>query len=483
MSKQVKRPIPARALITGIRAIGYSFSTAVADIIDNSITADAKEVCVESDPLAEMPYFCILDNGKGMDNDGLDNALLLGSDRTEKKDSEKELGRFGLGLKSASLSQCRKVTVATKQRGSQRIFAMCLDLDVIEKDNEYKLEILNPTEIKELPCIDKLDAFKSGTLVIWNDFDRIEKKNFERNFRQLVADSKKHVELVFHNFYNSIKIYFNNLRIEKRDPFLRSARGRQPGKTNIVSYNGKKIEITAHTLPYANSLSTEERKLLGNPVSLANDQGFYIYRNKRLISWGGWMRMQPKSELNKLARVEINFPSTLDSVWTLDVKKSSAKIPDSLKDAIFASITEATTKSKKATTFPGSKEKRGDVPLWERIEERSGAIRYQINRKNPAIIQLQENIGKNENNLLGIILSQLESFIPKMRIYNDLAENKDIQNTSNDIELETVVEQIKTILSLADGDAYIDIFEKLFLAEQYQNFYNQKELIKKKVFQ
>jgi len=483
MSKQVKRPIPARALITGIRAIGYSFSTAVADIIDNSITADAKEVFVESDPLAEMPYFCILDNGKGMDNDGLDNALLLGSDRTEKKDSEKELGRFGLGLKSASLSQCRKVTVATKQRGSQRIFAMCLDLDVIEKDNEYKLEILNPTEIKELPCIDKLDAFKSGTLVIWNDFDRIEKKNFERNFRQLVADSKKHVELVFHNFYNSIKIYFNNLRIEKRDPFLRSARGRQPGKTNIVSYNGKKIEITAHTLPYANSLSTEERKLLGNPVSLANDQGFYIYRNKRLISWGGWMRMQPKSELNKLARVEINFPSTLDSVWTLDVKKSSAKIPDSLKDAIFASITEATTKSKKATTFPGSKEKRGDVPLWERIEGRSGAIRYQINRKNPAIIQLQENIGKNENNLLGIILSQLESFIPKMRIYNDLAENKDIQNTSNDIELETVVEQIKTILSLADGDAYNDVFEKLFLAEQYQNFYNQKELIKKKVFQ
>ena len=254
MSKQVKRPIPARALITGIRAIGYSFSTAVADIIDNSITADAKDVFVESDPLAEIPYFCILDNGKGMDNDGLDNALLLGSDRTDKKDSEKELGRFGLGLKSASLSQCRKVTVATKQRSSQRIFAMRLDLDVIEKDNEYKLEILNPAEILALPCVDKLDAFKSGTLVVWNDFDRIEKKNFEKNFRQLVADAKKHVELVFHNFYNSIKIYFNSLRIEKRDPFLRSARGRQPGKTNIVSYNGKKIEITAHTLPYANSL-------------------------------------------------------------------------------------------------------------------------------------------------------------------------------------------------------------------------------------
>ena len=116
MSKQIKRPIPAKALITGIRAIGYSFSTAVADVIDNSITADAKKIFVESNPLAEEPYFCILDDGKGMDDDGLDNALLLGSDRTDKRDSEKELGRFGLGLKSASLSQCRKVTVATKQK-------------------------------------------------------------------------------------------------------------------------------------------------------------------------------------------------------------------------------------------------------------------------------------------------------------------------------------------------------------------------------
>lgn len=483
MSKQIKRPIPAKALITGIRAIGYSFSTAVADIIDNSITADAKKIFVESDPLADEPYFCILDDGKGMDDDGLDNALLLGSDRTDKRDSEKELGRFGLGLKSASLSQCRRVTVATKQRKTQRIVAMCLDLDVIERDDEYKLAILNSDEINSLPCIKQLEAFKSGTLVIWNDFDRIEKKGFEKNFRQLVADAKKHIELVFHRFYNALEIYFDGLRIERRDPFLLSAHGRQPGKTNVVLYNGKKIEIVAHTLPYANSLTSEERKLLGNPKSIYDDQGFYIYRNKRLISWGGWMRMNPKSELNKLARVQIDFPSTLDSVWTLDVKKSSAKIPDSLKDVIFSSIAEATIKSKKATTFPGVKERRGDVPLWERIEARDGTVRYQINRNNPAIIQLQENLGKNESNLLDIVLSQLESFIPKMRIYNDLADSKDIQNNPSDIELETVVDQVKLILSLANESAIGELFENLFLAEQYQKFYDQKEMIKKKVFQ
>ena len=150
---------------------------------------------------------------------------------------------------------------------------------------------------------------------------------------------------------------------------------------------------------------------------------------------------------------------------------------------IFSSIAEATIKSKKATTFPGVKERKGDMPLWERIEARDGTIRYQINRKNPTIVQLQENLGKNENNLLDVVLSQLESFIPKMRIYNDLADSKDIQNNPSDIELESVVDQMKLILSLANETTVEELFDNLFLAEQYQKFYDQKEIVRKKVFQ
>ena len=169
MSELVERQFPAKALITGLRAIGYSFSTAVADIIDNSISAHATEVKVFSDPLAEEPYFCILDNGCGMNRKELDNAMLPGSDREDKQDSEIELGRFGLGLKSASLSQCREFTVASKKFG--KIQAMSFDLDVIERENKLLLKQLTKDEILGLPNIDLLDKYDTGTLVIWTKFD------------------------------------------------------------------------------------------------------------------------------------------------------------------------------------------------------------------------------------------------------------------------------------------------------------------------
>ena len=140
MSKVVQQIPPARALINGIRAIGYSFSTSVADIIDNSIAANAKTINVFSDPLSDNPYFCILDDGTGMDYEELNNAMIFGSDRSKKTDDILDLGRFGLGLKSASLSQCRELIVVTKQQNE--VFTMSYDLDVIEKNNDWNYKIL-----------------------------------------------------------------------------------------------------------------------------------------------------------------------------------------------------------------------------------------------------------------------------------------------------------------------------------------------------
>ena len=169
MSELVERQFPAKALLTGLRAIGYNFATAVADIMDNSISAEATEINVFSDPLCNVPYFCILDNGYGMSSNELDNAMLPGSDRENKEDSKLELGRFGLGLKSASLSQCREFTVASKKFG--KIRAMSFDLDVIEAANKLLLKQLTDEEIEKLPQIARLKEYKSGTLVIWTKFD------------------------------------------------------------------------------------------------------------------------------------------------------------------------------------------------------------------------------------------------------------------------------------------------------------------------
>lgn len=483
MSELVERHFPAKALLTGLRAIGYSFPTAVADIIDNSISAMASEIRVYSDPLATDPYFCILDNGCGMNTSELDNAMLPGSDREGKTDSKLELGRFGLGLKSASLSQCREFTVASKKYG--KIRAMSFDLDIIESENKLMLKQLNSEEIESLPQITKLKEYESGTIVIWTKFDKIEvlAKNFEDSFRTVVADAKKHVELVFHRFYSKIAIYFNDKRIERRDPFLLGSIGRQQtGRTSEITIDGSSIVVIPYTLPFANTLTSEEKALLGNPKSIFDEQGFYLYRNERLISWGSWMRMGIRSELNKLARIQVDIPSTLDSVWMLDVKKSSAKIPDKIKDRIRMAVEDSIVRSKRTTRFPGVKEQSKDLKVWERINEHEGKIRYQINRDLPTLATLYEALGDSERNLLDIVLSQIECYLPKYSIANDNMDSLTIVNSDADAEEEHLIDELEGIIALCDSTRKADTFDRLFMVEAYQKLLPRKDEIRRRIF-
>ncbi|MBO4384260.1 MAG: ATP-binding protein [Clostridia bacterium] len=483
MGELVEKHFPAKALLTGLRAIGYNFSTAVADIIDNSVSAQANTVRIYSDPLATIPYFCILDNGNGMSFAELNNAMLPGSDRTGKEDCELELGRFGLGLKSASLSQCREFIVASKKYG--KINAMSFDLDEIENSNKLVLSVLDKNEIAELPYIAELREYYSGTLVVWEKFDKIESssKSFEDSFRSAVAEAKKHVEFVFHRFYDDLEIYFNNKRIERRDPFLLGSFGRQQtGRTTRISIGESIITVTPYTLPFANTLTSEEKALLGNPKSIYDEQGFYIYRNKRLISWGNWMRMGIRSELNKLARIQVDIPSSLDEVWTLDVKKSSAKIPDIIKNQIKAAVEDSVIRSRRTTRFPGVKEQMPEVQVWDRVNLHEGQIKYQINREMPAIVALSNAIGESEKELLEIVLSQIESYLPKYRINNDNMDALTIVNSGEDVEDERLISEIETIIAFFDSETRKSVFENIFMAENYQRLLPRKEEIKRRIF-
>ena len=483
MSELVERQFPAKALLTGLRAIGYSFSTAVADIIDNSISAFAKEIRVYSDPLAQVPYFCILDDGCGMSSKELDNAMLLGSNREFKNDGEIELGRFGLGLKSASLSQCREFTVASKKFG--KIRAMSFDLDVIEDQDKLLLKQLNESEINQLPHIESLKKYETGTIVIWTKFDKIDgsASNFENSFRSLIAESKRHVELVFHRFYNTIQIFYNDKRIERRDPFLVDSIGRQQtGRSTSIPVDGSIIVVTPYTLPFANTLTSEEKALLGNPKSIFDEQGFYLYRNKRLISWGNWMHMGIRSELNKLARIQIDIPSSLDSVWMLDVKKSSAKIPDKIKDWIKIAVQDSIVRSRRTNKFPGVKEQSVEVKVWDRIDKHEGKIQYQINRENPIIIALNENLGVNEKILFEMLLSQIECYLPKYSIINDSNDSLNIINSGFDAEEENLFDEVKNIISMIPTDKQERMFDTIFMMESYQKLRGKKEEIHRRIF-
>lgn len=483
MSIEVERKFPAKALMLGLRSIGYSFSTAVADIIDNSISAEASEIKIYSDPLHTNPYFCVLDNGHGMDGKELNNAMLPGSDRNNVEDSELELGRFGLGLKSASLSQCREFIVATKKYG--RLKAMSFDLDLIEERNKLFLKEWDETEINLLPHILELKQFESGTLVIWTKFDKIEAlaKNFEDSFRQLVADSKKHVELVFHRFYDDIYIYFNGKRVERRDPFLLASHGRQQtGRRTIIQVDGRIIQVIPYTLPFAKTLTAEEKALLGNPKSIYDDQGFYLYRNKRLISWGNWLRMGIRSELNKLARIQVDIPSSLDSVWMLDVKKSSAKIPDKIKDQLRMAVEDSLIRSKRTIKTPGVKEASPQYNVWDRINEHDGNVRYEINRENPLIIGLEKTLNHDQIVLLNDLLSQLEKSIPKYRIHNDVIDSINIVNDILDTQETELVQQLKRCIDLFPINEQRNVFERLLASEQFLRLADCRQRIEGEIF-
>lgn len=476
---------PATSLLKGLRAIGYSFSTAVADIIDNSITAQATWVKLYLDPLDKEPYFLIFDNGYGMNSNELENAMLFGSNRENKIDCEEDLGRFGLGLKSASLSQCKKFVVISKKYG--RINAMSYDIDEIEKTNSWDLQILAREEINTYPYVDKLMELESGTIVIWNKFDKIQSEsgdNFENTFRSIVAEMKKHIEYVFHRFYNDIDIFINEKRIEKRDPFLQSSLRAQHGRMTKIKVDGcdRTIDVVPHTLPYANTLTQEEKALLGNPKSIYDEQGFYIYRNKRLIYWGNWMHMGYKSELNKLARIQVDIPSDLDEMWMLDVKKSSAKIPQVIKDQIRSAIEDSTIKSKRVIRYRGDNEAKSECPVWNRIRDRDGFVKYEINRDNPLIKILLDNIGNTENDLLENLLSQIEFYLPKARIQNDNADAINIINgNEDDLEETKLMEDVVKCLQLFPNSVREYQLEKLLSCEAYSKIASKKDEILKNI--
>ena len=443
MAQEIIKIPPAKSLIFGLRCIGYNFSTALADIIDNSISAEAKNIKVFSNPDVKEPYVVIFDDGCGMGRKALENAMTLGSDRETKEDCELELGRFGLGLKSASFSQCLRLTVASKN--CNRINAMRYDLKKIETTNEWKLDILDDDEIKLLPEIEKLIEARSGTIVIWEQFDKIEEssKSFKDSFISTIGLAKQHIEFVFHRFYDKINFEFNGHKIEKRDPLLSGYPNSQEGRTQEILIDGNKIIVTPFVLPYANSLNEEQKKMLGNPKSIYDDQGFYIYRNKRLIIWGSWLHMNIRSEFNKLARVRVDIPSELDSMWMLDVKKSSAKIPDRIKEQLRISVKDSIIRSKREIKYPGKKEAEAEMPLWRRVEFHGGLVKYEINKEdNPIYTQLISILDEDQRKLLDAYLDKIEEFIPKGLIVSDNADSLRILNSEEAQEEEKLIKEL-----------------------------------------
>ena len=359
MNNYLENNPSADILINSMRAMGYTFESAVADVIDNSVSVKANmiEIKFPVDP-AEC-YVAICDNGKGMSREKLIEAMRYGSQVEGETRSEDDLGRFGLGLKAASLSQCRRLTVASKQDGE--ISALIWDLDVIgEKKGWYMVECTQE-QISDIKFVSFLDDYESGTVVLWENFDLIEKSsgNVYAELNRLQDSTADYLSLIFHRYLNregnaKVTIKVNNFTLKGLDPFLENHK-----KTNIRRrieipiLDSKGIEryvsVQPYVLPFQKDLTAEDKKLSGGIENYRSKQGFYIYRNERLIIWGTWFGRH-RDELTKYARVKVDIPNTLDDIWNIDIKKQNATIPSIIKSRLTRAVDEAMDLAVKAQT-------------------------------------------------------------------------------------------------------------------------------------
>jgi len=426
------------SLIESMRAVGYTTETAVADLIDNSISAGSSTIQIEYDATHD-PFVSILDDGQGMNALELTNAMRHGSRNPVDSRATHDLGRFGLGLKTASLSQCKKLTVVSKK--NNEINARCWDLDFVKSEQRWVVVVPEIHELQLLHLYENLLEQESGTLVVWQTLDKLMAGSATpiEEMKTRMENLHHHLSFVFHRFSKkehsipAINIFVNGLKLDVLDPFLKGNSFTQPLEGQEIRIENESIEVQPYVLPHLSHLSSDQAQLAGGVDGLRNNQGFYIYRNRRLVIWGTWFRLIPKEEFYKLTRVQVDIPNSLDHLWSLDIKKSSASPPDTIRNRLRDLIPHFANVSRLTITYPGRKHKAqsGFHPFWERIEASHGTFRYQINADHPSIKSLTDNMGKIEQKTLQHILDLLASALPLESIYSDMCSDRRSETMSD----------------------------------------------------
>ncbi|MBK8293668.1 MAG: ATP-binding protein [Solirubrobacterales bacterium] len=395
-------PPDPSALIESMRAVGYESPTAVADLIDNSIAAKSKTIDVIFDWDGPASSMAVVDDGCGMSEEGLVQAMRLGSVNPNEVRDPTDLGRFGLGLKSAGWSQARVLTVASKCVGEQA-FIRQWDLDYVSATGRWSLKSLEASEASKYS--DPIAEFDSGTVVTLERLDRLvgdeprEDKDARKRFLNSVKVTQIHLGIVFHRFMTgrgAISISVNGNRTKPWDPFMENHNATQPLPEETLVLGQSSVEITPFVLPHFSKLTENEHSEGAGSKGWNAHQGFYVYRAERLLVAGSWLnlkRMQQEEHL-KLARIRVDLDNTLDQEWQIDVKKATASIPGPL-EADFRRVAEATRKrASDAYRFRGktvARSQAGDEALrfvWNRVKYRDG-FKFRVNRSHPVVLDLR----------------------------------------------------------------------------------------------
>lgn len=403
--------------ITALRDIGYSLEIALADILDNSISAKAKNIKIYCRNKEQLT-FEILDNGIGMSEIELVEAMRLGSKNPLDNRTKTDLGRFGLGLKTASFSQCKKLTVFTKKDGiiSNRQW----DLNYIENKNEWRL--INLNDFKQYDLVRELDKLNSGTLVIWEEIDRINSDDLS----EYIIKLREHLSLVFHKFLEkkTFKILINENELKGFDPFNINHPATQELPKEEIKIGKEKIIIQPFILPHHSKVSQQEYDNYATSEGYLKAQGFYLYRANRLLIHGTWFGLHKSSDAHKLVRIKIDIPNNSDIDWGIDVKKSTAKPADYIKENLKRTVSQISVLGSRPYTGRGRKiEDTKTERFWNLVHETNKTINFRLNYNNKIYQTLIESLNKNQQEILLLYLNQVQEFLPLDSILSQLQQN------------------------------------------------------------
>ncbi len=425
--RTVNLPPHSSSLMESMRDIGYSMSSALADLIDNSITAGATRIQIFANTSTPEPKVAILDDGGGMAHEVLLEAMRLGTHNPRMERSRSDFGRFGLGLKTASLSQCRMMTVISKREGS--VSGARWDLDHVTATNKWALQLVD--DFDSVPWFEEMS--EEGTLVVWENLGANQStsstESLAEDLVRKLDEARQHLELTYHRFLGGdiaarhFELSLNGSKLRPFDPFNETNYATQVAPQQRVRLDGHEVIIQPFTLPHHTKVSRVEWDRLGGEEGYVKNQGFYVYRERRLIIHGTWFGLARQTELTKLARVRVDIPNSLDHAWRIDVKKSSVQLPPAVRRELRGIAQRIVSPSRRIYTHRGRQlVEDSRIPLWTRIQDK-GTISYHVNPEHPALDSFQSELEPELRTAFRRILEMAGAALPLDTLISDFGSD------------------------------------------------------------
>ena len=475
------RPILS-VFLSSLRDIGYSFETALADLVDNSISANAENIKIYALPSTDK--LVIVDDGNGMSDDMLKEAMRLGTQKETR--AKNDLGRFGLGLKTASFSQCKRLTVFSKC--DQTISGYTWDLDFLSQKDDWLLQKASIDDLKSKlnemsPQIyGEFSSAKHASLILWEKIDRYSEEEFDEELK----NARKHLALTFHRYlgfpgFNGqmVKLYFNNTKIDPFDPFTskdkNTARSGMQAQTDEYTLsNGTSLSVTPYILPPLNKLSQSEYKELATTEGFTRSQGFYLYRQGRLLIYGTWFGLSCIKDASNLVRIRIDVDVYQDQEWKIDVKKSTAFPNLEIRKILSHYVNVPIDKSKKVHKASGIVSKKTKECYWKEVIF-NDTSEFKINEEHPRYKALIENMTTEQKQRLKGYLACLEECYPKEQLHS-LMTTDPYSVKERTVDENILVEEITEYKKMGKDKETV---RKIHLADEY--YVNAENLIDKKL--